>query len=606
MMLLRLITWPYVRKHLLRSVLTTTGIMLGVAVFVGMHTANRSVLRALHRTVDRIAGATQLQVAAGETGFDEEVRERVQGLAEVRVAVPVVEAVVNTGLPAQGNLLVLAVDMTGDRSLRRYDLESGEEAIIDDPLVFLAQPDSLIVTREFAERNRLAIGSRVPMRTMVGERLFTVRGIMRSGGLTSAFGGNLAVMDVYAAQFVFGRGRKFDRIDVALRDGVTLEEGRRAIQKLLGPGFQVEPPSSRGQQFESVLRVYAISMNLTSLFALVIGMFIIFNSFAIAVTERRPEIGILRALGATRRQIRTLFLAESAIGGVFGSLVGLVLGALLARGIALYIGGLFEGVYGLAERPEEVRVEPGVLLFALVMGIVTSATGGFIPSRSAARVEPVQALQKGSYLQVLSAGENLIRRGAAAVVGASSPQPPSCSGEDRCLYGGYLLAIFRPAPDADRGPVGGAGPSPVLKWLRPMRARWPADSLIQAPRRTSATVVALMLSLALVVGLGGLAAASYDSIVSWVTSALNPDLVTSSPTLTNRASASPRRWRTACGGSRASRKSSRSAAPASTSVALPCCSCRSRSTDGSGGRGGRRSRATRTRCTARLQRAAAS
>jgi putative ABC transport system permease protein len=535
MMLLRLITWPYVRKHLLRSVLTTTGIMLGVAVFVGMHTANRSVLRALYRTVDRIAGATQLQVTAGETGFDEEVLERVQGLAEVRVAVPVVEAVVNTGLPAQGNLLVLAVDMTGDRSLRQYDLESGEEAIIDDPLVFLAQPDSLIVTREFAERNGLAIGSRVPMRTMVGERLFTVRGIMKSGGLTSAFGGNLAVMDVYAAQFVFGRGRKFDRIDLALRDEVTLDQGRRAIQKLLGPGFQVEPPSSRGQQFESVLRVYAISMNLTSLFALVIGMFIIFNSFAIAVTQRRPEIGILRALGATRRQIRTLFLAESAIGGVFGSLVGLVLGALLARGIALYIGGLFEGVYGLAERPEEVRVEPGVLLFALAMGIVTSVIGGFIPSRSAARVDPVQALQKGKY-QVLSAGENLVRRGAAAVAALLAAAAVLFGRGTVAFYGGYLLAIISGLLLTPTAALWVARAlRPVLKWLRPVEGTLAADSLIQAPRRTSATVAALMLSLALVVGLGGLASASYDSIVGWVDSALNPDLfVTPSQNLTSR------------------------------------------------------------------------
>ena len=535
MMLLRLITWPYVRKHLLRSVLTTTGIMLGVAVFVGMHTANRSVLRALHRTVDRIAGATQLQVTAGETGFDEEVLERVQGLAEVRVAVPVVEAVVNTGLPAQGNLLVLAVDMTGDRSLRRYDLESGEEAIIDDPLVFLAQPDSLIVTREFAGRNGLAIGSRVPMRTMVGERLFTVRGIMKSGGLTSAFGGNLAVMDVYAAQFVFGRGRKFDRIDLALKDGVTLEEGRRAIETLLGPGFQADPPSSRGQQFESVLRVYAVSMNLTSLFALFIGMFIIFNSFAIAVTERRPEIGILRALGATRRQIRTLFLVESAIGGVFGSSIGLLLGSLLARGIALYIGGLFEGVYGLAERPDEVVVEPGVLLFALAMGIATSVAGGFVPAGSAARVDPVRALQKGKY-QVLSAGENLARRGAAAVAALLAAGLVLAGQGQVTFYAGYVLAIFAALLLTPTAALWVARAlRPVLKWLRPVEGTLAADSLIQAPRRTSATVAALMLSLALVVALGGLAGASYDSIVSWVTSALNPDLfVTSSPSLTNR------------------------------------------------------------------------
>ena len=216
MMLLRLITWPYVRRHRLRTVLTTVGIMLGVAVFIGMHTANQSVLYGFYRTIDRIAGKAELQVTSGESGFPEDVLERVQALPEVRVAVPVIEAPVDTNMKGEGNLLILAVDMTGDRSLRDYDLESGDEAVIDDPLVFLAQPDSLMVSREFAARNGLQIGSRVPMRTMQGEKFFTVRGIMKSGGLTQAFGGNLAVMDVYAAQMVFGRGRRFDRIDLAL------------------------------------------------------------------------------------------------------------------------------------------------------------------------------------------------------------------------------------------------------------------------------------------------------------------------------------------------------------------------------------------------------
>ena len=79
-------------------------------------------------------------------------------------------------------MLILGVDMTGDRSLRDYDLESGDEAVIDDPLVFLAQPDSIIVTKEFADRNHLAVGSKLTLSTMVGDKAFTVRGIMRSGG----------------------------------------------------------------------------------------------------------------------------------------------------------------------------------------------------------------------------------------------------------------------------------------------------------------------------------------------------------------------------------------------------------------------------------------
>src|SRR2546430_2665542 len=111
MILLKLISWPYIRKHLLRWMLTVTGIVLGVAVFVGMHTANQSVLFAFRHTVDQIAGATQLQISSGETGFDENVLDRVQGVPGVRVAVPVIEAVVSTVLKGQGKGLVLGVGM---------------------------------------------------------------------------------------------------------------------------------------------------------------------------------------------------------------------------------------------------------------------------------------------------------------------------------------------------------------------------------------------------------------------------------------------------------------------------------------------------------------
>src|ERR1700733_14696527 len=137
MILLKLISWPYVRQHLPRWLLTIAGIVLGVAVFVGIHTANQSVVYAFRQTVDRIAGSTQLQISAGETGFDENVLERVQAIPQIRVAVPVIEAVAGTGLPGQGDILFLGVYMTGDRGLRDYDVDNGDQAGIDDPLVFL-------------------------------------------------------------------------------------------------------------------------------------------------------------------------------------------------------------------------------------------------------------------------------------------------------------------------------------------------------------------------------------------------------------------------------------------------------------------------------------
>lgn len=536
MILLRLISWPYIRKHLLRWLLTVAGIVLGVAVLVGMHTANQSVLYAFRQTVDRIAGATQLQVTAGETGFEENVLDRVQSIPEVRVAVPVIEAVANTQLQGQGNLLILGVDMTGDRSLRQYDLESGDEAVVDDPLVFLAQPDSLIITDTFARENHLQSGSKVPMSTMDGEKSFTVRGIMKSGGLSSAFGGNLAIMDVYAAQKVFGRGRRFDRIDVAVKDNASIDGVRKKIAAMLGEGFQIESPSARGQEFESIAHIYSLTANITSAFALFIGMFIIYNTFQIAVTQRRSEIGILRALGATRRQIQTLFVGESVVAGLLGSTAGLLLGILIARAMTGYIGALLGEVFGIAQKAEEIATNPALMIFAVMLGVITSIVAAFIPARNAARVDPVQALQKGKYQQ-LSVGENRARRVTALAVTMVAIVCLLLARYRVLMYLGDAMAVLAAillTPTLAEWVARAL--RPVLRRLRPVEGTLAADSLLQAPRRTSGAVAALMLSLALVVALGGLTRASYDSISKWLTIALNPDLfVSPSESLTVRS-----------------------------------------------------------------------
>jgi len=533
--LLRLISWPYARKHLLRWMLTIGGIVLGVALLVGMYTANQSVLEAFNRTVEHIAGRTQLQVSAGDSGFPEDVLDRVESDPDVRAAAPVIEQVVDSGIPGQGKLLILAVDMTGDRSLRDYDLEGGDEDVVDDPLVFLAQPDSLILTHEFAARNHLASGSRLDLKTMEGDRRFTVRGILRAGGMASAFGGNLAIMDIYAAEKVFGTGRRFDRIDIGLKQGVTLEQGEAGLRKLLGPGFEVEPPSGRGQHFEALMGVYEMTMNIASLFALFIGTFIIYNSFAIAVTQRRAEIGILRALGATRGQIRTLFLGESAMAGLAGSAVGISFGLLLAQGLTVSTNAFMEDVMGVSAHAGQVIVDPWLLVIAAAVGVVTSMVAAFLPARNAARVDPVKALQKGQY-QVLSAGENRRRRAAALAAIAVAVACIIFGHSHTVFYSGYFLAVLAMlllTPVLSlylakllRGP---------LKWLRPVEGALAADSLIQAPRRTSATVAALMLSLALVIALAGLARASYADITEWMNTTMNPDFfVTTSELISSR------------------------------------------------------------------------
>jgi len=536
MMLLRLLSWPYLRRHLFRWTLTLAGIVLGVAVFVAMHTANRSIFSAFDKTVDQIAGAAQLQVSAGEFGFDESILERVQAVPEVAIAVPVIEATVETRMAGQGSILVLGVDMTGDRSLRDYELQDADDSIIDNPLVFLAQPDSLMVTREFAARNKLLVDNKVSLYTIDGEKDFTVRGIMKSEGMSQAFGGNLAVMDIYAAQQVLGRGRRFDRIDLRAKDGITVDQCQAAVKAALEPGFEVEAPSARGRHFEALLQSYSKAISISSLFALIVGMFIIYNSFAIAVTHRRSEIGILRALGATRRQIQNLFFLESIAAGAVGSAVGVIVGVGIATLVARSMSAMLEQAAGVSQRVNELTIDPKLIVAGFVIGVVTSIFAAWIPARGAARVDPVKALQKGKY-QVLSAGENRRRRIMSFVVFLIAVACLFLSDSKPFFYTGHILMI-----------VAGLLLTPTLtlflsKALRPVLKKFfaaegtlAADSLVQAPRRTSATVAALMLSLAMVVGFGGFAHSFYASVGEWMDNALNPDFfVSPSANLVTRA-----------------------------------------------------------------------
>jgi putative ABC transport system permease protein len=292
----------------------------------------------------------------------------------------------------------------------------------------------------------------------------------------------------------------------------------------MGAGFDVEPPSGRGRQFESLLGIYTLAMSVSSLFALFIGIFIIYNSFAIAVTQRRSEIGILRALGATRGQIRTLFLAESAVAGLIGSAAGVAVGLAFTRSLTGATGHLMETMFGVPQNTREILVDPRFLLAAFAVGIITSMIAAFIPARAAARLEPVQALQKGKY-QVLGAGENRTRRTAALIAMAASLVCFAFSRYRSAFYAGALLTVLSALlltpflalelAKLLRYP---------LKWLWPIEGSLAADSLIQAPRRTSATVGALMLSLALAIAHGGISLGSVKSIQDWMTGTLNPDL----------------------------------------------------------------------------------
>jgi len=178
--LLRGVTWPYFRKHWVISLLTLAGVTLGVGTYVAIELSAASLRVSMRRTVDKVAGKAQLEVTSGEAGVPEETVERVRAVPGVSAAQPVIEAIVRPEGTAESSVMVLGIDFLGDRSIRDWDF--GSDEVLDDPLVFLAQPDSICLTKEYAARKNLALDDVIRLETGHGWKAFKVRGLVEAEG----------------------------------------------------------------------------------------------------------------------------------------------------------------------------------------------------------------------------------------------------------------------------------------------------------------------------------------------------------------------------------------------------------------------------------------
>ncbi len=534
--LLRGVTWPYFKKHWVITTLTLAGVSLGVGVYIAIELSSASLRTSLRRTVDKIAGKAQLEVTAGEAGVPESILDTVRAVPGVAAAQPIIEAVVRPDGTAEQSLMVLGVDFLGDRTIRDWDF--GGDDVLDDPLVFLAQPDSICLTKEFAARKGLNLDDTLRLETGHGFKTFTVRGLIEPEGPATAFGGNVALMDLYAAQYVFARGRLFDRVDVVLDPALPVADGAKRLTAALGPGYLAEPPSRRGAEMEVLIENFGRTLTLGSWQAMFIAVFLIFNVFAVAAARRRREIGILRSLGVARGAILRLFLAEGSLIGLAGSAIGVVAGLVLARATTRFIAGLTEVAYGLTHSESMVVVDPEVIAVGASLGVLSAIAAAFFPARSAARLQPVEALAKGGFRRVV-AGSDRMRVAAGLVLGvitAGVVVAASSRSFAWAIFGMIMINVVALllAPTL-------IGPlvrvlRPVMEHLFGAEGRIATDTLLQAPRRTSATVLALMVSVGFVLTLAGLTHAFRVSYTTWMNGVLNADFyVTASERLVSKA-----------------------------------------------------------------------
>src|SRR5439155_1551996 len=249
--------------------------------------------------------------------------------------------------------------------------------VVDDPLSFLVDPYSVILTDGFASRLRIGAGAHLRLRTPAGIRTFTVRGILPPGGVGRAYGGNLLLMDVVGAQVVLGRDRLVDQVDVTLVPGVAVEEAARAMNSALAswPGLEAVPPARRGEQIERYLRSYRTLLSGISGLALLAAVFVAGSAVGTSVAARRREIGLLRCVGAVRRHVLRLVLGEAlGLGEVAAAFALVILFMRRADSIATALLTPLRRWLGFAGRlavdrllriPDQLALAAGVLALGL-------------------------------------------------------------------------------------------------------------------------------------------------------------------------------------------------------------------------------------------------
>lgn len=543
------------RLRLARTLLTTGAVTLGVAVILATGITILSTEAAILRLFNDASGRADLIVLSANTsqsGFSQQVLRRISNVNDVVAAVPSIEVQtrpVDTGSGAdttiataaspsaavevqpsssdyflydKSRLVVWGIDPLLDPLAREYKLTAGR---------FLSEDEDsyeVILVEDYAQANNISLGEDVYFVTPEGSESLEVVGLMSKEGAGRMNSGDFGVMPLATAQYLFSRPAELDQVDVVVdpnaASGAGLDALRAALQDRLGTDYSVTYPASKSRRVIQMIETYSLGLSLFSSVTLFVGMFLIYNVLGMTVAERTREIGMLRAVGMLRSQVARQTLIEASIIGVMGSALGILAGLFLARGLIWLAGYMFQ----LAQGVESVEVPVASVITGMVVGILVTLLAAGIPAWQAGRVSPLEAIRvrgrpsrgwlmrRGWILSIVL----IILAFAVLFVLPLSPTIRYSLGQPAVflLLGAATLLI----------------PTSMNAWQRLSRplvrrvygneGALGVSNLERARLRSTLTAAALMICIAMMVGIRGLSDAFEHDIQEWVNSYIGGDL----------------------------------------------------------------------------------
>jgi putative ABC transport system permease protein len=514
-------SFSYLLRHPWQLVLSLLGIVIGVAVIVAVDLANSSARKAFLMSMDAITGEATHQVIGGPNGVDETVYRNLRTREGLTKVAPVVEGTVNVdGIPLQ----LLGIDLFAEQSMRSFTGETAAGHRGDDDsslyLRFLLEPGAVTTSTQTADDLGLVVGDTF--------QLFA-GGRPQSGTLVATFAADSSldrvfVTDIATAQEWLNRPGWLSRIDVRIADGDARMLER--LEKALGPGTQLLSAAGRTRSTAEMSQAFMTNLTAMSLLALLVGLFLIFNAVNFSVLQRRGLIGVLRALGLTRRQLLSMILVEAAAVGLVAAVAGVMLGTVLGEHLLELVSRTINDLY-FRVNVTDVAVSPFSVAKGLLAGVGAALVAAAVPALEATSYRPRLALTRSVIEQrarhalpavTLTGVAGMVA--AVALIIASGTSLVAGLAAVFLLILGFALCVPLFVRLASRLAA------PLAGRLGGTAARMAVAGIASGLSRTGIAIVALAVALSATIGISVMVDSFRGSVSAWLVQTLQADVYT--------------------------------------------------------------------------------
>jgi putative ABC transport system permease protein len=385
-----LLAWRYLWGRKQRMVLTTLAVVFGVTLLFGLNAMIPAMMESFRHNMVTTAGKVDISISSGSNNpFEQSTLNELNevdgishftGILTKNVVLPESLGGSVNKLTGASAVTVTGVDVATAQNVRNYSLSEGRFLEAGDTYV-------TVIPQLLADKMELKTGDTFTIPSSDGMADLKVVGIL---SLSASAGLDEIFVPLPVAQSILNLPEKINTIDILIKSGADREVVVASILSKLGPNFK-SGAIQTGEELASALMMGESMMWLFGIMALAMAGFIIFNTFRTVVAERRRDLGMLRAIGASKQTIMGLIMIESLIQGIIGTALGLVCGYLFSFLLLSSVGSIFAGLLRVTIGAPIITAAN--LIGSILLGVGFTVGSGYFPARSAMKVSPLEAMR---------------------------------------------------------------------------------------------------------------------------------------------------------------------------------------------------------------------